>query len=252
MISKQVGFVNRRGETLAGFLDLPVGEKVRSYAVFAHCFTCGKDLKPFGNLGRALALRGIGLLRFDFSGLGESEGDFAGSTLATDVDDVIDASAFLRAKYEGPKMLIGHSMGGVAVLKAAREVGSVRAVVTIGTPGNPGDLGGKLTRGRDEAGVEGETAVTIGGRTFSLRREFFEQLEAARIDDVVPRLEKALLVLHSPVDDVVGIENAGVIFRLARHPKSFVSLGRADHLLLKKEDAFYAGEVIAAWAGYYL
>jgi pimeloyl-ACP methyl ester carboxylesterase len=252
MISKQVGFVNRRGETLAGFLDVPAAGETRVYAVLAHCFTCGKDLKPFENVASALAEEGIGLFRFDFAGLGGSEGDFSRSTLASNVGDLIDAADFLEGSFAGPKLLIGHSLGGVAALQAAGDIASVSCVVTIGTPANPGHLGEKLSRTRDEARSAGEAVVMIGGKKFSLRREFFEQLEVTRVEAVLGRLNKALLVLHSPVDETVGIENAAVIFRSARHPKSFVSLGRADHLLLKAEDARYAGKVISAWAGYYL
>jgi putative redox protein len=252
MISEQIVFINRRGNSLTGFLDVPAGGNVRGYAMLAHCFTCGKDLKPFENLGAALAREGVGLFRFDFTGLGGSAGDFSRSTLATNVEDLIDAAGFLAANFEGPKLLIGHSLGGVAVLQAAGDIAAVKAVVTIGAPANPGDLGEKLSRTREGARAEGEASVTIGGKKFSLRREFFEHLEGTRMDGVLGRLKKALLVLHSPVDEVVGIENAAVIFRLARHPKSFVSLGRADHLLLKAEDARYAGRVISAWSEYYL
>lgn len=252
MISKQLTFVNRRGENLAGYLDLPGSGGVRSCAVLAHCFTCGKDLKPFENLGSALVEEGIGLFRFDFAGLGGSEGDFSHSTLASNVEDLIDAAGFLETEFGRPRLLIGHSLGGVAALQAAADIEAVSAVVTIGTPANPGHLGEMLGRTREAARSAGEAVVAIGGRKFSLRREFFEQLEATRVDAVLGRMNKALLVLHSPLDETVGIENAAVIFRLARHPKSFVSLGRADHLLLKAEDARYAGKVISAWAGYYL
>jgi len=252
MISRQLTFVNRSGESLAGSLGLPEGGAIRAYAMLAHCFTCGKDLKPFSNLSEALAARGIGLFRFDFAGLGGSEGDFSRSTLSANVADLVDGARFLSANFAGPKILIGHSLGGLAALQAAGGIDTVSAVVTIGTPANPGDLGEKLARTREEARLGGEASVTIGGRNFSLREEFFEQLEATRVDGVLAHLDKALLVLHSPFDEAVGIENAGVIFRAARHPKSFVSLGRADHLLLKPEDALYAGEVISAWAGYYL
>jgi putative redox protein len=252
MISKQITFVNRRGLGLAGVLDLPSEGPVRAYAALAHCFTCGKDLKPFANLASALAERGIALFRFDFAGLGESEGNFSRSTLATNVEDLLDAAGFLAASYAPPKLLIGHSLGGIAALQAAGSMEGVRGVVTIGTPANPGHLGEKLSGTREDARVEGEASVTIGGRKFALRREFFDQLDATRVDGVLARLDRALLILHSPVDEVVGIENAAVIFRSARHPKSFVALGGADHLLLNAKDAVYAGEVISAWAGIYI
>jgi putative redox protein len=218
----------------------------------AHCFTCGKDLKPFAYMNEVLTERGFGVLRFDFAGLGKSGGRFSESSLSSNETDLIDASAFLAGNFEAPKILIGHSMGGAAVLLAAASIPSVRGVVTIGTPADPTHLGKKLARARSEAQREGRADVAIGGQTFTLTREFFEDLERAALNNVIGSLDSALLVLHSPQDESVGIENAEVIFEAARHPKSFVSLDGADHLMLDKRMARYAGSVVAAWAEPYL
>lgn len=252
MKTTAVDFMNRVGYRLSGLLDTPDDGGVKAYALFAHCFTCGKDLKPFANLNTALTDRGIGVLRFDFSGLGRSEGEFSDSNLSSNETDLIDAAQFLHNNYGAAKILIGHSLGGVAVLRAAKHIHESSAVVTIGSPSDPTHLGEKLSRAKEEAKDKGESDVAIGGRTFTLRREFFDDLEAGGIQDDIAHLGRALLVLHSPSDESVDIENAARIFRAARHPKSFVSLDRADHLLLDEAVARYAGAVIAAWADCYL
>jgi putative redox protein len=225
---------------------------VKAYALFAHCFTCGKDLKPFANMNRALTDRDIGVLRFDFSGLGRSEGDFSESNIYSNETDVLDAAAFLEKNFAAPGILIGHSMGGVTVLRSARAVTSAKAVVTIASPADPNHLGNNLRRARDEAKKSGEAQVSIGGRTYTLKKQFFDDLDATRIKRDIFDLKKALLVLHSPDDTTVDIGNATQIFQAARHPKSFVSLYGADHLLLDERHARYAGTVIAAWLDNYL
>jgi pimeloyl-ACP methyl ester carboxylesterase len=252
MNNVRMSFLNRRGQELSGYLDLPADRRADGYAVLAHCFTCGKDLKPLANVSRAITGEGLAVLRFDFSGLGGSEGDFAESTLSTNVDDLVDAAGFIGVNYGEPRLLIGHSLGGVAALRAARMVESVRAVVTVATPASPAQLGGRLGRAREEAMEKGEGSIVVGGRPFSLRKSFFEDLESVDMEDVIRGLGRALLVLHSPEDRMVAIENASAIFRSARHPKSFVALGGADHLLLEEKDALYAGRVIGAWVSCYL
>jgi putative redox protein len=244
--------MNRVGYRLSGLLDKPDNGKVLAYALFAHCFTCGKDLKPFARMNEAITARGIGVLRFDFSGLGRSEGEFTDSNLSSNESDLVDAANYLKDNFEGPKVLIGHSMGGSAVLRAAKHVASVKAVVTIGTPAEPSHLGEKLARARDTAIMEGKAEVMIGGQKFTLLGQFFEDLDSARLETEISKLDKPLLILHSPADRTVDIENASRIFQAARHPKSFVSLNRADHLMLEPEDARYAGDVIAAWAMYHV
>lgn len=244
--------MNRGGRELSGYLDVAMDRPVDGYGILAHCFTCGKDLKPLARVSRAIAEEGVAVLRFDFSGLGGSEGDFAMSTLSSNVEDLVDAANFVAENFAGPRVLVGHSLGGVAALRAAGEVASVGAVVTVGTPASPSHLGEKLRRAREEAMVSGQASVAIGGKKFSLRRSFFEDLDATDMRDVIANLGKALLVLHSPADRMVEIGNARAIFEAARYPKSFVALGDSDHLLLDDRDAVYAGRVIGAWAGYYL
>jgi alpha-beta hydrolase superfamily lysophospholipase len=252
MKTENVNFVNRSGYQISGLLDVPSEGPARVYALFAHCFTCGKDLKPFANLNAALTERGIGVLRFDFAGLGKSGGEFSDSNLSSNESDLIDAARFMETNFAAPRILIGHSMGGAAVLLAAPHIASVTAVVTIGAPADAMHLGEKLNRARTEAQRDGEARVAIGGQTFTLTREFFDDLERTSLDTVIGALDKALLVLHSPHDESVGIENAAAIFRAAQHPKSFVALNETDHLMLNERDARYAGAVIAAWAERYL
>jgi putative redox protein len=240
------------GQKLSALLDLPVDGAPVAYALFAHCFTCSKDFKAAYHISRALARERIGVLRFDFTGLGESGGDFADTSLLSNVQDLVAAAEFLAARFEGPRLLIGHSFGGAAVLKAASAIPSSKAVVTIAAPADPRHVSQTLGPAAQTIDAEGEAEVSISGRTFTLRKKFLDDLKGVDPEAVIQNLNRALLVLHSPLDDIVGIENAGRIFQAARHPKSFVSLDQADHLLSNITDSRYAGAVIAAWAKRYI
>jgi putative redox protein len=240
------------GHHLSALLDLPVDGAPVAYALFAHCFTCSKDLKAVYHISRTLTRERIGVLRFDFTGLGESGGDFADTSLSSNVQDLIAAAEFLASRFEGPKLLIGHSFGGAAVIRAAAAIPSCRAVVTIAAPADPRHVSTTLGPAAQTVAARGEAQVAISGRTFTLRRKFLDDLAGIDPLDVIQNLDRALLVMHSPLDDVVGIENAARIFQAARHPKSFVSLDQADHLLSNLADARYAGAVIAAWARRYI
>jgi alpha/beta superfamily hydrolase len=239
------------GQHLSAILDLPVDAPV-AYAVFAHCFTCSKDLKAVYHISRTLTRERIGVLRFDFSGLGESGGDFADTSLRSNVADLIAAAEFLTSRFEGPRLLIGHSFGGAAVLQAAAAIPSCRAVVTIAAPADPRHVFQTLGPAAEAIVSRGEADVTIAGRSFTLRKKFLDDLAGIDPEATIRDLNRALLVMHSPLDDVVGIENATRIFQAARHPKSFVSLDQADHLLSNLADSRYAGAVIAAWSRRYL
>jgi putative redox protein len=244
-------FPGTQGHQLAARLDSPAGEP-RAYALFAHCFTCSKDTKAAAYVSQSLAARGVAVLRFDFTGLGMSEGDFAATTFSSSIGDLIAAADYLRARHRAPQILIGHSLGGAAVLAAAARVAEARAVATIGAPFEPAHVAHLLSGGRAEIEAKGEAGVNIGGRPFRIRREFLEDLERQDPARSIGALRKALLVLHSPRDAIVNVENAARIFLAAKHPKSFVSLDDADHLLSRAEDARYAAEVIAAWASRYV
>ena len=233
---------------LAGYLDVPESQSPRAYALFAHCFTCGKNLKPIKNIDTALAANGIAALRFDFTGIGESEGDFSETNFSTNIEDLVAAADFLTEHYAPPKLLIGHSMGGAAVLQAARHIAPVAAVTTIAAPSSPDHLGKILREKRQVALEEGTAEVTIGGRTFVLRGHFFRDLEKHRMEKTIRELDKPLLILHSPRDQTVDIRNAEEIFAAAKQPKSFVSLDPMGHLMLEESDARYVGDLIAAWA----
>jgi uncharacterized OsmC-like protein/alpha/beta superfamily hydrolase len=241
--------------SLAARLELPAGP-VRAYALFAHCFTCSKDLQVVRTISRELASRGIAVLRFDFTGLGESEGEFAATTFVSSLDDVVAAAAYLREHAAAPSLLVGHSLGGAAVIAAAARIPEATAVVAIGAPSDLGHLARTLEHAAPELASAPDTEaiaeVVLGGRPFQIRRRLLDELRQERIDEAVAGLGRALLVLHSPVDQTVGIDHARRIYERARHPKSFVSLDDADHLLTRKRDAAYAGEVIAAWASRYL
>lgn len=249
--SEKLEFENAAGERLAGRLELPAGEP-RAAALFAHCFTCSKDVAAASRISRALARRGIAVLRFDFTGLGNSEGDFANTDFSSNVADLIAAGEHLNERGLAPKLLVGHSLGGAAVVAAASSIPPSRAVVTIAAPSEPGHVR-RLLRD-DLAAIErtGEARVALGGREFTIQRAFLEDLEHHDLAARARELRRALLILHSPLDEVVGIDHARRLFDAALHPKSFLSLDRADHLLSRREDSEYAAELIAAWSSRYV
>ena len=251
MPSKAIRFPATQGHELAARLELPATTP-RAYALFAHCFTCSKDSKGATYISQALAARGIAVLRFDFTGLGMSGGDFADSNFSSNVGDLIAAANYLRAHHQAPQLLVGHSLGGTAVLAAAHDIPEARAVATIGSPYEPKHVAHLIRDGKDKILADGEAQVDIGGRPFTIRKQFLDDLEQHDPAKTVGSLRKALLILHSPRDRIVDIGNAANIFMAARHPKSFVSLDDADHLLSRAEDAAYAAEVLAAWASRYL
>src|ERR1700761_9644715 len=244
-------FTGSDGHQLAASLDLPEREPV-AYALFAHCFTCGKDVLAAKRIAVALASKGIAVLRFDFTGLGSSEGDFANSTFSSNVEDLVRAADHLRETRGAPAILIGHSLGGAAVLAAAGQIPDAKAVATIAAPSDPAHVTHFFKDKIDDIRKHGKVEVSLAGRPFSIKREFLDDIAEQGLMTQVAQLHKALLVMHSPTDDTVGIENATKIFVSARHPKSFVSLSGADHLLTDKGDAAYVAEMIAAWATRYI
>jgi uncharacterized OsmC-like protein/alpha/beta superfamily hydrolase len=251
MPAERFEFPNARGEHLAALLDRPPGQPV-AFALFAHCFTCGKDILAAKRIAEGLTGRGIAVLRFDFTGLGASSGEFANTTFSSNVADLVAAANHLRKMYQAPAILIGHSLGGAAVLVAASEIPEARAVATIGAPVDPGHVKGLFKEHVDTIHAQGEVEVALAGRPFRIRKEFLDDVAEQKLEACLANLRKALLVLHSPTDNIVGIENASAIFVAAKHPKSFVSLAGADHLLSKRTDAVYVAEVIAAWSERYL
>jgi putative redox protein len=251
MRGQKITFAGANGAQLAARLDLPLGE-VRAYAIFAHCFTCSKDTKAATYVSAALAEQGIAMLRFDFTGLGGSGGDFANTNFSSNVADLVAAADYLREKHGAPEILIGHSLGGAAVLAAAPRIADARAVATINAPFDPSHVLHMMAATRAEIESAGEAEVTLGGRLFHIKKQFIEDIEQHRLAEGIKRMKKALLVMHSPLDSTVNIDNAAQIFLAARHPKSFVSLDGADHLLSRRDDAVYAGSVLAAWAARYI
>ena len=252
MNTRKISFENDSGHKLAALLDLPAEGEPIAYALFAHCFTCSKDYKGVVRISKALAAEGIAVLRFDFTGLGESEGDFADTTFSSNVSDLVAAADFMGRELEAPKILIGHSLGGAAVLHAAAQIPSAAAVATLAAPSSTAHLAGVIRSSSAEIEGAGEAEVQIGGRSFRIRKEFLDDLSAVNMRDAVSGLGRALLVCHSPDDRTVGIDNATEIFVAARHPKCFLSLDSADYLCSDPTDAHYAGRMIATWAGRYL
>ncbi len=248
----KTAFDNGRGQKLAAMLDLPVDDQPIAYAIFAHCFTCSKTYKAVRHISRALAAAGFAILSFDFTGLGDSEGEFAETSFTSNVDDVVAAADFLAQTYGAPTVLIGHSLGGAAVLMAASRIPSVTAVVTIAAPAGLGHLSEIIEPARAEIERSGSGEILLAGRRIRIGRALVDDLGQVGMTDAIADLGRALLVMHSPVDTVVGIDNASLIFRSAKHPKSFVSLDRADHLLSRAEDSRWAAGVIANWARKYL
>jgi len=246
----RVEFTGSAGAQLAARLETPEGDP-RAYAVFAHCFTCSKDSRAASRIARALTASGIAVLRFDFTGLGESDGDFSNTNFSSNVEDLVAAAEFLARDYRAPSLLIGHSLGGAAVIAAAEHLPSVRAVATIGAPSDPGHVTALFSSALDSIVDAGEADVTLAGRRFRIRRSLLDDLAEQPQLERIARLDRALLVMHSPVDDTVGIDNARQIYEAARHPKSFVALDGADHLLTSGPDATFAASIIAAWASRY-
>ncbi|SDS47283.1 putative redox protein [Gillisia sp. Hel1_33_143] len=252
MSSQNVTFKNKNGHLLKGKLELPSDQEPHNYALFAHCFTCNKNYFAVKNICNALTQQGYGVLRFDFTGLGESEGDFEDSNFSGNVDDLLQAVEFLRLKYKEPSLLIGHSLGGAAVLFAAKELSSVKAVATIAAPSKANHLVHLLKDDLKEINDEGSAEVNIGGRPFKIKKQFLEDIEDKQLKTILPDLDKPLLILHSPQDAIVEIKNAEEIYLAARHPKSFISLDGADHLLTNTRDSIYAGSMIGNWASRYI
>lgn len=248
--STRIEFTGVTGAKLAARLDSP--PTPRAYAVFAHCFTCGKDIFAAARIADGLVARGIAVLRFDFTGIGSSEGEFANTNFSSNVGDLLAAVDFLRRQYAAPALLIGHSLGGGAVLAAAPEIPEVRAIVTIGAPSTAAHVIRGFAAHVDEIVDRGKAEVTLAGRKFMIARQFLDDVASQDYLGAIVGMKKALLVCHAPQDDIVGLENASEIFAAARHPKSFLSLDSADHLLRRREDAIYAADVISAWASRYL
>jgi uncharacterized OsmC-like protein/fermentation-respiration switch protein FrsA (DUF1100 family) len=244
-------FQGEGGVQLAASLDLPDGES-KAYALFAHCFTCGKDVLAARRIAAALADKGIGVLRFDFTGLGSSEGDFANSTFSSNVADLVRAADLLRETRKAPAILIGHSLGGAAILAAAGQIAEAKAVVTIAAPSDPSHVTGLFRDHVETIKKDGKADVSLAGRPFTIKSEFLDDIREHSLMDHITHLRKALLVMHSPTDDTVGIDNATRIFVAAKHPKSFVSLADADHLLSQRRDSAYVADVVAAWVSRYI
>jgi putative redox protein len=248
--AKQIEFP-ANGHLLSARLEQPDGP-VRATAIFAHCFTCGKDVVAAARIAHALTGYGIAVLRFDFTGIGASEGDFSETNFSSNVADLLAAADYLRARGMAPAMLIGHSLGGAAVLAAAGSVPELKAVVTIGAPSEPSQLIGLLGEHVETIERDGQARVNLAGRPFNIKRHFIEDAARHQLHDKIARLKRALLVMHAPLDDTVDIAHANRILQAAKHPKSFVSLDDADHLITRRADALYVAGVIAAWSSRYL
>lgn len=246
-----VSFPGANSHMLAGIIDLP-SSTPQHWAILAHCFTCGKDMPMARTIAKTLAASGIAVLRFDFAGLGGSMGDFAETSFSSNVDDLVAAARWLEINHKAPAVLIGHSLGGAAALAAASLLHSAKAVVTIGAPAHPAHVRHLLSEAESEIETQGHSEVILAGRSFVFHKQFLDDLDQSRLDAIVPELKCAKLFLHSPTDQTVGIENAAALFGWARHPKSFVTLDNADHLVSRSADAAYAACLIAAWSARYL
>ena len=244
-------FTGAGGEKLAAALELPKGAP-RAYALFAHCFSCSKDIKAAREIARSLKDDGIAVLRFDFTGLGSSDGEFANTNFSSNVEDLVSAANFLRSNYAAPSLLIGHSLGGAAAIVAGAEIDDIKGVAVIGAPSEASHVLEQIKDARGEIEEKGIAEVSLAGRPFTIKKQFIDDLENDRVKIAASKLKKSFLILHSPLDQTVGIENATELFIAAKHPKSFVSLDHADHLLSNADDARYAAKMIAAWAGGFL
>lgn len=247
---EKITFIGKSGQQLAARIDRPKGD-VKFYALFAHCFTCTKDIFAAARIAKNLQEQGIALVRFDFTGLGASEGDFANTNFSSNVDDLVAAANFMRREMSAPTLLIGHSLGGTAVLVAANQIPEAKAVVTIGSPADAAHVAHHFQDDYEKIMSDGQIEVCLADRPFTIKKQFIEDIQNAKVKDYVETLKKALLIMHAPLDKTVGIENAATLFSWAKHPKSYVSLDDADHLISRKQDAEYAANIIAAWSKKY-
>ncbi len=247
----KASFQNKEGENLAGLLETPEGE-TKAYALFAHCFTCSKDIAAASRITRGLASKGVAVLRFDFTGLGNSDGDFANTNFSSNLQDLHQAALYLEENYAAPTLIIGHSLGGAAVLAAAQSIDSIQAVVTIGAPATAHHVEHLFSSSKDEINQKEQATVDLAGRQFTIKKQFLDDINQYNDIEHISKMGKALLVFHSPIDETVSIDEAAKIYSAAKHPKSFISLDKADHLLSRREDSEYVSAVIASWAARYL
>ena len=252
MKTEELHISNIRGLKLAARLYIPDSAIPRYYSVFAHCFTCSKELKAIGNIAETMTSHSIALMSFDMTGIGESEGNFSDTNLTTQIEDILSVSKFMESNYRTPRLLIGHSIGGCAVIFAALKLSYVNAVCTIASPAEPSSLSKKLNKTRQKALAEGYAETEIGGKKYTLRDSFFKDIENYNMASALKKLNRPYLIMHSPSDNYTDIRNAGIIFGYAKHPKSFICLDGIDHLMLKPHDAKYIGNIIACWAGRYI
>ncbi|PHR46944.1 MAG: osmotically inducible protein C [Fluviicola sp.] len=248
----KIDFKNKQGNTISGRLDFPRDQKPLAYVLFAHCFTCNKNLIPVTNISRQLTEKGFAVFRFDFTGLGESEGDFEDTNFSSNIEDLLCAADFMEKEHEAPSLIVGHSLGGAAVIYAASKLESVQAVATIAAPSSPGHVKNLFKEDIEQIKEDGTAEVTISGRSFNINKQFIEDISGKNMHTILENMRKPLLILHSPQDNTVGVDNAAEIYKHAMHPKSFISLDGADHLLSDKKDSAYAGNVIATWSIRYL
>lgn len=252
MSSRKITFPNFDNEQLAAIIELPDDAEPVAFALFAHFFTGNKNFTAIRNLCKALTEKGIAVMRFDFTGLGESEGEFEDTNFSSNIEDLEAAAAFLKAEYQAPSILIGHSLGGAAVIFASVKIESVKAVATIAAPSDPHHVSHLFKQDIDEINTNGKAQVTIAGRSFTIKKQFLEDIQGKNLAKIVREMRDPILLFHSPHDEIVGIDNAAEIYGWAMHPKSFVSLDGADHLLSDERDSVYVGRMIAAWANRYI
>ena len=251
MKSTRLKIENRKGLILNANLELPANQKPNYYAIFAHCFTCSSSLGAVRNISRALTNDGFGVVRFDFTGLGRSEGQFADSHFSANVEDLIDVHNYMSNNFSAPGLLVGHSLGGAAVLVAASQIKTVKAVATVGAPANVSHVKHLFSHGIEAVKEKGEVEINIGGRPFKINQDFIEAFDNTDLPSIVKQLRKPLLIMHSPFDKIVGVENAQELYHNAHHPKSFITLDDADHLLTEEKDSKYVGDIIGTWAKRY-
>ena len=252
MKNKRIEFTNSRGIVLSGRIEFPANQHPKSYALFSHCFTCNKNLTAVKNIARTLTQHGFGVLRFDFTGLGQSGGEFSNTDFSSNVKDLEDVASYMEKEFEAPELLIGHSLGGAAAIFASKKILSIKATVTIGAPSSPKHVQHLFKSSVEEIKEKGIATVEIGGRSFPISKQFVDDLSDKNLPEVAKSLRKPILIMHSPQDTVVEIKNAAEIYAAAKHPKSFISLEGADHLLTQKEDSIYVANVIAQWATRYI